>query len=236
MVFLIAECGINWRDLVDADQMIKAAAEAGADACKFQAYEPFYEPGKYNGLVHPRAAELNAIRLDESTIRYLYWRCQRHGIEFMATPFYTAAVQTLNPYVKRWKIRYSDRHNEALIGLCLDTGKEILISRDKPLERKEWGDQIKTLYCCPEYPPKGEPRIFAYGNTPAMLQEAGFDGYSCHIPNGHHIHFAVTHNDLKYLEVHVRLDHYEPPHYCPIDTSVSITMSELAELCQRLKT
>jgi hypothetical protein len=213
--FIIAECGINWRDLVDADQMIKAAAEAGADAAKFQAYTLDYISG------HSDEQHLEEIMLDESTTRYLYWRCQQHGIEFMCTPFYPEAVAMLDPYVKRWKVRYADRMNHDILQKCIDTGKEILCSEQSP---KVHG-QIKSLYCCPEYPPNRE---ITYGDV------NGFDGYSCHIPCWRKPEDLLG-TGLKYLEVHVRLDHYEPPHYCPIDTAVSITMSELAELCRRLK-
>jgi len=228
--FIVAECGVNWRDLVDADQMIKASAEAGADACKFQAYnlhfiKPFcgWKTSKLSDKisVHTRASELNAIRLDESTIRYLYWRCQHHGIEFMCTPMYPEAVAMLDPYVKRWKVRYADRMNHDILQKCIDTRKEILCSEQSP----KFHDQIKSLYCCSEYPP---------AHPPIIENVLGMWGYSCHIPEfGHLSNICV--NKMTYLEVHVRLDHYEPPHYCPIDTAVSITMSELAELCRRLK-
>lgn len=218
MVFVIAECGVNWRDLVDADQMIKAAAEAGADAVKFQAYQPkfFGSYGipdlSYEGyLFHPRAEELNQIALDKSTVRYLYWRCQQHGIEFVCTPMYPGAVAMLDPYVKRWKVRYADRENETILASCRATGKPMLISGT-------------NLLCSPEYPPSNEP-----------LCGKGFTGFSCHFPNVDKAARAATIPEFQYLEVHVRLDHYEPPHYCPIDTAVSITMSELAELCRRLK-
>jgi hypothetical protein len=200
---------VNFRDLVDADQMIKAAAEAGADACKFQAYLPFYESGKYDGTIHQRGKELNAIRLDESTIRYLYWRCQQHGIEFMCTPMYLEAVAMLDPYVKRWKVRYADRENESILGPCRATGKPMLVSG-------------KNIFCISEYPP---PVGFVGYDKPEYI------GISHHVPKVNGISF----DGFDFVEVHVRLDHYEPPHYCPIDTAVSITMSELAELCRRLK-
>ena len=227
--FIIAECGVNFRDLVDADQMIKAAAEAGADAVKFQAYNTKFTEcavgEKHPHLTyHPRAKELNAIRLDESTIRYLYWRCQQHGIEFMCTPMYPEAVGMLDPYVKRWKVRYADRENWDLLRLLEKTKKEILLSTDNPDLPVSY-PRIKRFYCCSEYPPK---------SAPALYELRQFDGYSCHIPCWRYPQlFKET--SLKYLEVHVRLDHYESPHYCPIDTAVSITMSELAELCRRLK-
>jgi len=238
MTFICAEIGVNWRNLNEADEMIREAAAAGANACKFQAYEKFErwevnppQPGIVFSMteINPLADQLNAIRLNETAVRYLYWRCRAAGVEFMCTPMYPEAVAMLDPYVKRWKVRYKDRMNHDILQKCIDTGKEILCSEQSP----KVNDQIKSLYCCPEYPPAIEPEIFAYGNTPAMLQEAGFVGYSCHIPDWTHAASAVTHNGLKYLEVHVKRDHY-PDNYCPIDNAVSITMSELAKLCRRL--
>jgi sialic acid synthase SpsE len=221
MTFIIAECGVNWRDLVDADQMIKEAAEAGANAAKFQAF---------NQTQFTVGSFLYEHALKKEDIYYLYWRCQQHGIEFMCTPMYLDAVQMLDPYIKRWKLRFMDRNNVPLILMCAKTRKDILISGGNKGESKH----MIPFYCCPEYPPAHEPKIFAWGNTPAMLQEAGYKGYSCHIPNWKHAAFAVEHNGLDYLEIHVRLDEYEP-HYCPVDAHVSITMSDLAMLCQRLK-
>ena len=206
--FIIAECGVNWRDLVDADQMIREAAKAGADACKFQAYDAFQVAG------HLREKELQDIRLNESTIRYLYWRCQQHGIEFMCTPMYVEAVQMLDPFVKRWKVRYADRDNEEILAPCRATGKPMLISG-------------KNIFCIPEYPPSWE-------SWPVDGSFFKYDGWSCHEPFVDGIVNAVSEARSEYLEVHVRLDRYEP-HYCPIDVNVSITMSELAELCRRLK-
>ena len=58
-------------------------------------------------------------------------------------------------------------------------------------------------------------------------------GYSCHIPLVDEMIFAVNDNNLKYLEVHVRLDRYDPP-WCPTDQRVSIRMSELRALCKEL--
>jgi hypothetical protein len=216
MVFIIAEACVNFRDLVDADQLIKAASDAGADAIKFQLYKEEHVNG------HPREQELKNIILSESDVRFLYWRCQQHNIEFMATPFYSDAVRILDPFVKRWKVRYADRMNHDILQKCIDTGKEILCSEESP----KINDQIKSLYCCSEYPP-GKPARFA--------DVEGFDGYSCHIPAIRElIGLIIGGAKIDYLEVHVRLDHYEP-HYCPIDNAVSITMSELAELCRRLK-
>lgn len=202
MTFIIAELGVNFRNLNEADEMIREAAAAGANACKFQCYKPDMVDG------NPRRRELIDIILDESAIRYLYWRCLEAGVEFLCTPMYVEAVDMLDPYVKRWKIRYIDRDNEELVRKCVLTGKPMLISG-------------KNIFCIPEYPP---------GIPQPIPDNPEYIGISHHFPK-------VTGLDLTgwtYFEVHVKRDHY-PDNYCPIDNAVSITMSELAELCRRVK-
>jgi len=62
----------------------------------------------------------------------------------------------------------------------------------------------------------------------------GFDGFSCHYPCTDLILAAVQSSPpIEYLEVHVRLDRYDPP-WCPPDQRVSIRMSELRQLCEEL--
>jgi len=220
MVVIIAECGVNWRNLAEADLMIRDCADAGADICKFQAYED------YQVASHPRDKELFDIRLKEEDIRYLYWRCCQHKIEFMCTPMYDDAVIILDPYVKRWKIREKDNHNWGLVGDCLDTHKEILLSSQELLTIPSPLKRIKQLYCIPEYPPKkGHDIVNNY---------KGFAGASCHYPV---IDIALDFVKLgaEYLEVHVKRDYYPPGDYCPVDNAVSITISELRELVNRIR-
>lgn len=203
MTFIIAELGVNWRNLNEADEMIREAAAAGADAVKFQCYKPDMVEG------HSRRRELIDIILDETAIRYLYWRCQAAGVEFMCTPMYPEAVDMLDPYVKRWKIRYADRDNYTLIEKCEETGKPMLISG-------------KNIFCIPEYPP---------GILPTYIEDKPeYIGISHHIPRTS----GVSFDGFNFVEVHVKRDHY-PDNYCPIDNIVSITMSELAELIERLR-
>lgn len=220
MTFVIAELGVNWRNLNEADEMIREAAAAGVDAAKFQAYTVDQV------IMHDRNAELRKIMLDESAIRYLYWRCQAARVQFMCTPMYVEAVAMLDPYVNRWKVRCFDWNNHELLDAInkTDPCKEVLISIENPELLKYKCPRYKMLYCCPEYPPDYEP---------VALDFRGFDGYSCHIPSPIPAGMVKLLN-LEYLEVHVKRDHY-PDAYCPIDNLVSITMSELAELCRRVK-
>jgi sialic acid synthase SpsE len=199
---VIAEIGVNWRNLDEADKMIKGAAEAGADIAKFQVY-------KTAGF--PVGSQLYDIALTQQDIAYLFYRCGSHGIEFAATPMYPEAVALLDPFVKRWKIRHLDRNNEDILSLCRATGKEMLISGE-------------NLYCVPEYPPQ---------NAPIDKIPGTFCGVSSHYPDVNVVEKWAK-QGLDYLEVHVKRDNYDPAWCCP-DNHVSITMSELAELCRRLK-
>jgi sialic acid synthase SpsE len=215
MTFIIADACVNWRNLNEADQIIKGCARAGADAVKFQAYEKFHETGGFYDT-------LNGIRLDENTIPYLYYRCIHHGVEFLCTPMYPGAVELLNPYVKRWKVRFKDRACKKILGACSATGKEIIISDDKAYNNIS--NQFR-MYCIPEYPPK---------SLPDMKVFEGMDGYSCHIPIVNHAAFTAKMIQAKYLEVHVMLDKYHDD-YEPIDQKVSLTVSELSRLVDLIR-
>jgi hypothetical protein len=203
MTKVIAEIGVNWRNLDEADKMIRESSEAGADIAKFQAY-------KQDGFAI--GSHLYSIALTQKDIVYLYHRCNSHGIEFLCTPMYPEAVEMLNPYVKRWKIRYFDRRNEEILSVCKATEKEMLVSG-------------KNMYCVPEYPPI---------RAPIDKIPEGFCGVSSHYPDSNVVE-KWARQGLEYLEVHVKRDEYYPS-WCPRDNYVSITMSELAELCRRLKT
>jgi sialic acid synthase SpsE len=202
MCKVMAEIGVNWRNLDEADKMIKEAADAGADIAKFQVYE---------NKGFPIGSQLYNIALTQKDIAYLFYRCRSHGIEFLATPMYPEAVGMLDPFVKRWKVRYMDRRNEDILSLCRSTGKEMLISGD-------------NLYCVPEYPPQ---------NAPIERIPEQYCGVSSHYPDINVVEKWAK-QGIEYLEVHVKRDNYDPAWCCP-DNHVSITMSELAELCRRLK-
>jgi sialic acid synthase SpsE len=220
-VFVIAELGVNWRNLAECDTMISEAAKSGVNAIKVQAYSYADIKG------HERAEELNKILLKETDIRYLYYRACQHGVELIITPMYPECITWINPYVKRWKIRYSDQTNKPLLDACAATGKEILVSMSDPYDymREKWG--CKLLYCISEYPPKkGHDLINNY---------KGFDGASCHYPTIEDaLDFVRLGADI--LEVHCMRDSYNDDSFEPIDCKVSLRMSELKELVTRIRT
>ncbi len=97
-VFVIAEAGVNHNGSLErARALVRAAAEAGADAVKFQTFKA----EKVAAATAPKAAyqkeatgagesQLDMIRkleLPDEAFRTLAADCRAAGIEFMSTPF-----------------------------------------------------------------------------------------------------------------------------------------------------
>jgi len=224
MTFVISECAINFRDEREAAEMIKASADAGADAVKFQFYSP--EQVDY----HPRKNELICRCLTTSRVRFLAQQCDKTGIEFMATPMTVEAVRILAPCVKRWKIRYKDANNKE-IGKAIkeESERQILVSCDGPNHTifhslKYNGYDVRLMSVVPEYPPKKVfvPEVFTV-----------FQGFSSHYPDWN-IPLLAAKRGAEVIEVHTMLDSYSGG-YSPIDAAVSISMTDLGKLVKEIR-
>lgn len=227
LTFIAAEIGVNWRNLSEAKRMIGLAQAAGADAVKFQCYLGEHVKG------HPREAELIEKVLKQTDLQLLKDTADECGIEFFATPMYPEAVDMLESIggIKRYKIRFADRHNMSLISKIISTGKPYLISCDdeyvnSSAPQEIWDedpDKRKFIYCVPEYPPKTVKLPATFLNFGSL-----FHGYSNHYPSIS-IPLAAAARGAEYIEVHMKKGKYYDG-YRPIDDAVSIAFSELGEL------
>lgn len=96
-VFIIAEAGVNHNgNRTLARELIAAAAEAGADAVKFQTFkaEKLVAPGTPKAAYQEKNTDgrdqlemLRLLELSDEVHRELFNLCEDHGIEFMSTPF-----------------------------------------------------------------------------------------------------------------------------------------------------
>ena len=226
MVFIVAEIGVNFRDIREAEAMIGLAKRAGADAVKFQVYnkENLYKvfPGE-DVLRDPKCEQLMGIMLDKEKLQHLKDVADGAGIEFFATPMFPEAVDWLNDIgVKRFKIRYADRDNKELITKAINTEKQVIVSCDFVDPNRVWTfiDNVSLMYCIPEYPPKKVvlPQTFSV-----------FTGYSNHYPSIVPP-LAAAARGAKIIEVHVKQEKTTP-----IDDAVSITFQELTELVKLVR-
>ncbi len=125
-VLLIAEIGNNHEGDFDlAKRMIALAAQAGAQAVKFQTIEP-------ERLVHPketqRIAQLNGYTFSRSQYEELAKCAQDEGVIFLSTPFSLDAVDWLEPLVPAYKISSGDNNFLPLIERVAQKGKPIILS------------------------------------------------------------------------------------------------------------
>ena len=236
MAFIVAECGVNFSNMDEAEYMILAAKRAGADAVKFQIYNysNLLEVFPSGDVAHnSHYDELMNIRIDEARLKLLKDLADDVGIEFIATPMYLEAVKMLEQAeVKRYKIRYADRNNDDLLKAVQATGKPIIIScngwgrfSELPMVVATNLAQFTFMYCIPEYPPD----IKRFKDLPDAFTTSTFNGYSNHYPSIIPPLIAAT-RGAEIIEVHVKLSGT-----FPIDDAVSIDMFELKLLCQRVR-
>jgi sialic acid synthase SpsE len=217
MIFVVAELGANWKgDMVTLQRMCQKAQMAGCDAVKFQALSP--------ALIarHPEWSWYASASISKENVEFVALIVNKYGLEMFVTPTYPEAVEFLDPWVKRYKIRHADRNDVKLVDACYQTGKPIILSTDRPINDWEVVDNITQIYCIPKYPTE-------YG-------ELNFDmikllpGYSNHCLNPLAILKAVRHG-AEYVEFHLTDDRNE----FAIDNKVSLSYAEMDEVIRWIR-
>jgi sialic acid synthase SpsE len=152
---IIAEIGQNHNgDMELAKNLVKAAANNGAQVAKFQLYDAkalFTKEGN-------RWYDYNCkTELSRPQVEEMVKTCRQYRIEFMASVFDTERVQWLEALgVKRYKIASRSIHDEALIQRLCDTKKPLLISLGM-WDRLDFptihtSADVGFLYCISNYP------------------------------------------------------------------------------------
>jgi sialic acid synthase SpsE len=200
MIFVVAEIGVNWDgDFTLLEQMMLKSKEIGFNAVKFQAFN--------ENLIkdHPEASRLIKTAISEKNIEKVDELAKLSEIEWFCTPMYPKAVEFLEPYVKRFKIRALDGKSmisgnpSEIVEKILQTKKPIIVSSEtNPFNTKFYGEQlIDWLYCVSKYPCELTDLDFS--------EMSYFSGYSNHCPN---IIAPLTAAILgaKIIEIHVTAD------------------------------
>lgn len=140
-VYVIAEAGVNHNgDPALARALVDAAAEAGADAVKFQTFDPAaLATDAAPKAAYQKAATgdegsqqdmLRALALDEATHRDLMAHCKDRKIDFLSTPFDTGSLDFLanGLSLPTLKLGSGEVTNGPLLLAAAQTGCDLILS------------------------------------------------------------------------------------------------------------
>ena len=212
--YVIAEAGSNHeQNKKNALELIDVAAQAGADAVKFQLFRAETLYSKYVGksiFEKTRSAELPPEWVPD-----LIDRCKSQKIAFLATPFDYESVDFLDrmgiPAFK-WAsgeitdlelLAHAARKNKPMIistGMCNLTDIELAVRA----VRNENNDEIALLHCISLYPTETRDANLKMMDTLAKTFGCpiGFSDHTLGIP----IALAAVARGAKILEKHFTLD------------------------------
>ncbi len=225
MIFIVAEIGVNWDgNYTLLKEMIQNSKICGFNAVKLQSFseEEIKNHPEKNRLLRSVVTSKNVKQIDDIA--------KDIGIEWFCTPMYSEAVDFLEPYVNRYKIREFDgrllleNKTSKIIQKILDTGKEIIVSSHvSPRNSKYFkNEQIKWLYCVPKYPCKLKELDFS--------RLSDFEGYSNHsVESIASISAAIL--GAKIIEIHVTSN--KKGNF--IDNNVSLDFPELKETINQIR-
>jgi len=192
-VFIIAEVGNNHEgDFALAQDMVGLAAEAGADAVKFQTIvaERFV-----NRNDEPRFSTLKRFELSYDQFETLARQAHNAGIKFMSTPFDVESAVFLGTICDALKIASSDNTFYALIEAAAKTYLPLVISTglateaeirsavrtvDDAWDGKRLPVDVGLLHCVSNYPTTAQNANIACIRTIAAAFPRRTPGYSDH--------------------------------------------------------
>jgi N,N'-diacetyllegionaminate synthase len=243
-VLVIAEIGNNHDGSVrQAERLIDAAAEAGADAVKFQTHiaEAEMLPSTPTPLHfdEPRWDFTKRMELSKDDHVRLKARAEEHGLVFFSSPFSVEAVALLEEVdVPAYKIASGEVSNPPLIDAVAATGKPVLLSSGmsgmEDVERaagtlRAAGSELVVMQCTSSYP--CPPELVNLRAMVAMGSRLGVPcGLSDHTPDIYTSIAAVALGAVA-VEKHFTLSKrlYGPDHHS------SLVPEELARLVEGVR-
>ncbi len=241
-VLVIAEIGNNHEgDMGRAEEMIHRAAEAGAQAVKFQTIMP-------ERLVAPdqtaRLAQLKRFEVDAANHQRLAEAAHRAGAMFLSTPFALPAVDLLDPLVPVYKIASGDNDFVPLLEKVAATAKPIILStgmttlpdvqRAKEAIEAVWrangnNPGLVLLHCASAYPtPVAEANLLAIRTLAQLGRPVGYSDHTLGIDAA----VAAVAVGARVIEKHFTLSKTQSEFR---DHALSAEPAELREMITRIK-
>lgn len=249
-VYVIAEMSANHGGRLEAAlEIVRKAAEAGADCLKIQTYTAdSLTIDCDNDYFKIRGGLWDGYKLyklyQEAGTPYSWHKairdeCAKCGIDFLSTPFDEAAVDFLEELgVGAYKIASFELNDLMLVEYAAAKGKPMILScgMASPEEIREAVDacrsagnnQIVLLKCCSEYPANWKDMHL--GNIPDMIARFGVPvGLSDHSAGSLGAVVGVS-LGAQVIEKHVRIEGINSP-----DSAFSMTMEEFAAMVRDVR-
>ncbi|MDP5227719.1 MULTISPECIES: N-acetylneuraminate synthase family protein [Arthrobacter] len=245
--FVIAEIGNNHNGSVElAKELVDLAAEAGADAVKFQLrdMDALYRQSGAATAGEDLGAQytldlLSRFSLPAEKLFEAFDHARSRGIEVMCTPWDSPSVQALVDYgVHGLKIASADLTNHELlrdagsrgIPLILSTG----MSREDEIREtthllRNLGTNFAMLHCQSTYPAPFKDVNLAYMDRLGKITET-IVGYSGH-ERGFHVPVAAVARGARIIEKHFTVDRDMEGN----DHKVSLLPDEFAEMMRQIR-
>ena len=243
-VFIIAEIGNNHEgNFSVAQQMVAQAAQAGADAVKFQTFKTEHY---ISTLEQDRFARLKKFELSHDEFAKLAEFARTQGVLFLSTPFDLHSATFLKDHVVAFKIASGDNTFYPLLKHVAQMDKPIILSTGlldiagikRTLEfirgcwsRSAVNPDLAVLHCVTAYPvPDSEAKVAAISQIKEAIGDATV-GYSDHTL-GILASVCAVANGARIIEKHftLRRDYSDFR-----DHALSADPAEFAEMVQAIR-
>ena len=253
-VFIIAEAGVNHNGSLDcAKEMVKVAANAGADAIKFQTFKAATLVTKdavkadyqieASVQTETQFEMLKKLELSYESHLQLIKTCKASHIEFLSSPFDLTTIDLLKKIgINKWKIPSGEITNLPYLRKIASFGQEIILSTGMAdLEEIKAAlfvftnggislNKITVLHCNTEYPtPMPDVNLRAMQTIKESFPGVKI-GYSDHTI-GIEIPIAAVAMGATIIEKHFTLDKNMPGP----DHKASLSPEELAQMVRAVR-
>ena len=225
-VFIIAEAGVNHNGSIElAKKLIDKAAEAGADAVKFQSFKAenlvtkTAKKAEYQetatGIAESQFQMIKKLELDYEKHGELINYCQEKGIMFLSSSFDLDSIDLLHkleleifkiPSGEITNLPYLRKIGKLKKKVILSTGMSTLGDIEQALKilRENGTDDITVLHCNTEYPtPMKDVNLNAMNTIrDAFKVEVGYSDHTL----GIEIPIAAVALGATIIEKHFTLD------------------------------
>lgn len=216
-VYIIAEAGVaHFGSEEKAFRLVDLAADAGADAVKFQVFDV---EAMISGDSPEWKERLGSRQLPYESFERIQGYCAQKGITFFATAHDDPSLDFLSSLdVPVYKIGSGEVGNWPYLKRVAALGKPVIVSTGMYRQEQigealdaiaETGNlEIAVLHCVTDYP--ADPLDIALGNMDLIRERHGvITGYSDHTA-GFHIPLAAIARGAQVLEKHITLDYDVP--------------------------